>query len=32
MKMTAQERETFARYSAISMPMKKDGVPADLRY
>jgi hypothetical protein len=32
MKMTAQERETFARYSTISMPMKKDDVPADLRY
>lgn len=32
MKMTAQQRETFARYSAINMPMKAADVPADLRY
>lgn len=32
MKMTAAARETFARYSAINMPMKKEDVPADLRY
>jgi hypothetical protein len=31
-KMTAPERETFARYSAGSMPMKIDDVPADLRF
>ena len=31
-KMTEQERETFARYSAISMPMKAENVPADLRF
>jgi hypothetical protein len=31
-KMTAKERETFARYSAINMPMKKEDVPPDLRY
>jgi len=32
MKMTAQERETFARYSAINMPMKTEDVPAELRF
>lgn len=32
MKMTAQQRETFARYSAINMPMKAADVPAALRY
>jgi hypothetical protein len=32
LKMTAQQRETFARYSAINMPMKADEVPAALRY
>jgi hypothetical protein len=32
MKLTAQQRETFARYSAINMPMKADDVPAALRY
>ena len=32
MKMTAQQRETFARYSAINMPMKAADVPAELRY
>ena len=31
-KMTEQERETFARYSTISMPMKAENVPADLRF
>lgn len=31
-KMTAQERETFARYAAFSMPMKAEDVPADLRF
>lgn len=31
-KMTAQERETFARYSALSMPMKVEDVPAELRF
>ncbi len=31
-KMNAKERETFARYSAASMPMKADNVPADLRF
>jgi hypothetical protein len=32
LKMTAQQRETFARYSAINMPMKSADVPAQLRY
>jgi hypothetical protein len=32
LKMTAQQRETFARYSAINMPMKPADVPAALRY
>ncbi|QWG22291.1 hypothetical protein KMZ93_20280 [Bradyrhizobium sediminis] len=32
LKMTAQQRETFARYSAINMPMKAVDVPAALRY
>jgi hypothetical protein len=32
LKMTAQQRETFARYSAINMPMKSSDVPAALRY
>lgn len=31
-KMTARERETFARYSAINMPMKIEDVPEDLRF
>jgi len=30
--MNAKERETFARYSAINMPMKFEDVPADLRF
>jgi hypothetical protein len=32
LKMTAQQRETFARYSAVNMPMKAADVPAALRY
>ena len=32
LKMTTQQRETFARYSAINMPMKAADVPAELRY
>jgi hypothetical protein len=32
LKMTPQEREEFARYSAINMPMKIDEVPQDLRF
>lgn len=32
MKMTPQQREEFARYSALNMPMKPDDVPADLRF
>ena len=32
LKMTAQQREIFARYSAINMPMKPADVPAALRY
>lgn len=32
MKMTAQEREEFARYAEINMPMKIDEVPPDLRF
>jgi hypothetical protein len=32
LKMTAQQRETFAYYSAINMPMKSTDVPAPLRY
>lgn len=32
MKMTEQEREEFARYSAINMPMKFEDVPEDLRF
>jgi len=32
LKMTPQEREEFARYSAINMPMKADDVPPELRY
>jgi len=30
--MNAKERETFARYSAINMPMKFEDVPEDLRF
>ena len=32
LKMTAQEREEFARYAEINMPMKVEDVPADLRF
>lgn len=32
MRMTAQEREEFARYSAINMPMKVDAIPPELRF
>jgi hypothetical protein len=32
LKMTAQEREEFARYSALNMPMKIEDVPQDLRF
>ena len=32
LKMTEQEREEFARYSAINMPMKIEDVPPDLRF
>jgi hypothetical protein len=31
-KMSEKERETFARYSAVSMPMKAEDVPPDLRF
>lgn len=32
LKLTEQEREEFARYSAINMPMKFEDVPEDLRF
>jgi mono/diheme cytochrome c family protein len=32
MKMSPQEREEFARYSALNMPMKIEDVPQDLRF
>ncbi|MFN3656561.1 MAG: hypothetical protein ACK4UO_04810 [Pseudolabrys sp.] len=32
MKMTAKEREEFAHYSTINMPMKIEDVPPDLRF
>jgi hypothetical protein len=32
LKMTPQEREEFARYSEINMPMKAEDVPQDLRF
>jgi hypothetical protein len=32
LKMTPQEREEFARYSEINMPMKVEDVPPDLRF
>lgn len=32
MKLTPQEREEFARYSALNMPMKVADVPEDLRF
>ena len=31
-KMSAQEREEFARYSALNMPMKAEDVPQELRF
>ncbi len=30
--MTKEQREIFARYSAINMPMKEEDVPVDLRF
>jgi len=32
LKMKPQEREEFARYSALNMPMKIEDVPQDLRF
>ena len=32
LKMNPQEREEFARYSALNMPMKIEDVPPDLRF
>lgn len=32
LKMSPQEREEFARYSALNMPMKIENVPQDLRF
>ena len=32
LQMNPQEREEFARYSALNMPMKIDDVPPDLRF
>lgn len=32
MDMSPRERETFARYSAINMPMRIEDVPEDLRF
>ncbi|MDH3242692.1 MAG: hypothetical protein OEO83_18720 [Alphaproteobacteria bacterium] len=32
LQMSERERETFARYSAVNMPMKLEDVPADLRF
>ena len=32
LKMTPQEREEFARYSALNMPLKIENVPPDLRF
>lgn len=32
LKMSPQEREEFARYSALNMPMKIEDVPQDLRF
>lgn len=32
LKMTAREREEFARYSAINMPMRIEDVPEELRF
>ena len=32
LKMSPQEREEFARYSTLNMPMKIEDVPQDLRF
>jgi hypothetical protein len=32
MKLTPAQRDEFARYAALNMPMKPDDVPQDLRY
>lgn len=32
MKLTEREREEFARYSALNMPLKVEEIPADLRF
>ena len=32
MEMSEKQREEFARYSAINMPMKVEEVPPDLRF
>jgi hypothetical protein len=32
LKMSPREREEFARYSALNMPMKAEDVPPDLRF
>jgi hypothetical protein len=32
LKMNPQEREEFARYSALNMPMRIEDVPQDLRF
>jgi len=32
MKLSPQEREEFARYSALNMPMKIESVPQDMRF
>jgi hypothetical protein len=32
LKLAEREREEFARYSAINMPMKVDDVPSDIRF
>jgi hypothetical protein len=32
MKMSPREREEFARYAEINMPMKVEDIPADLRF
>jgi hypothetical protein len=32
LKMSPREREEFARYSALNMPMRIEDVPEDLRF
>ena len=32
MKLTEREREEFARYSALNMPLRVEEIPADLRF